>query len=116
MLTDKFLAEIGAGQCETLTRAARRVPRTRRDRPVTLSCLIRWITSGVIGPEGQRVKLEAARLAGRWVTSPGAIRRFVQAQTPLIDCGSPPTPRSPGKRQRASERAGEDLERMWARR
>ena len=46
------------GNTETLTRAARRVPRTRQDKSVTLGCLLRWITSGVIGPNGQRVRLE----------------------------------------------------------
>jgi hypothetical protein len=41
MLTNQLLEEIEAGQGETLTRAARRVPRTRQDKPVTLGCLIR---------------------------------------------------------------------------
>jgi hypothetical protein len=111
MLTDDLLEEIEAGQGETLTRAARRVPRTRRDRPVTLSCLLRWITIGVIGPSGERIKLEAARLAGKWVTTPGAIRRFVAEQTPRVDAEPVPAPRSPGKRRRASERAAEELQR-----
>jgi hypothetical protein len=85
MLTDQLLEEIEAGQGETLNRAARRVPRTRQDRPVTLGCLFRWITTGVIGPNGKRVHLEAARLGGRWITTPKAIRRFVAAQTPGHD-------------------------------
>jgi hypothetical protein len=110
MLTDKLLEEIEAGQGETLTRAARRVPRTRQDRPVTLGCLLRWINSGVLGPDGQRIRLEAARLAGRWVTTPGAIRRFVAAQTPRLDAVVTDAPRSPGKRQRAAERAGRELD------
>jgi hypothetical protein len=112
MLTDQLLEEIESGQGETLTRAARRVPRTRQDRPVTLSCLFRWITTGVIGPNGQRIKLEAARLAGKWITTPGAIRRFVEAQTPRHDIGAAPVPRSPNRRRRASERAAEELERI----
>jgi hypothetical protein len=114
MLTERLLEEIEAGQGETLTRAARRVPRTRRDRPVTLGCLFRWITTGVIGPDGRRVKLEAGRLAGKWVTTPGAIRRFIEAQTPRESAeeASVPVPRSPAKRQRASERAAAELEQL----
>jgi hypothetical protein len=110
MLTDQLLEEIEAGQGETLTRAARRLPRTRLDKPVTLSCLIRWVLQGVQGPGGRRVYLEAARLAGKWVTTPGAIRRFVEAQTPRLGAEDAPAPRSAARRHRASERAGKELE------
>jgi hypothetical protein len=113
MLTEQLLQEIESGQGETLTRAARRLPRSRLDRPVTLGCLFRWITTGVIGPDGQRIHLEAARLAGRWITTPGAIRRFIQSQTQQIDATKPVTnPRSPTDRQRASERAGRALNKI----
>jgi hypothetical protein len=111
MPTDQLLSAIEDGQALTLTQAARRAPRTRQDRPVTLSCLFRWITTGVIGPDGRRVQLEAARLAGKWVTTPGAIRRFVEAQTPLIRAGEAPAPRSAAQRRRASERADKELDR-----
>jgi hypothetical protein len=111
MYTDRLLEEIEAGQGETLTRAARRVPRTRRGRPVTLSCLLRWVQTGVRGPDGRRVKLEAARLAGKWVTTPGAIRRFVAAQTPRVGAEQAPAPRSPSRCHREGERAAKELER-----
>jgi hypothetical protein len=111
MLTDQLLEEIEAGQGETLTRAARRIPRSRQDRPVSLSCLLRWVLVGVKGPGGTRIKLEAARLAGKWVTTPGAIRRFVEAQTPDQD-STVPASRTPCRRRRASERAGRRLEEM----
>jgi hypothetical protein len=114
MLTERLLTEIEAGQGETLTRAARRVPRTRQGKPVTLSCVFRWITitKGVLGPDGERIFLEAARLANKWVTSPGAIRRFVEAQTPRFDNPPAPAPRTPAARAMAAERAGRDLERL----
>jgi hypothetical protein len=112
VLTEQLLEEIEAGQGETLTRAARRVPRTRQDRPVTLSCLLRWISTGVMGADRQRIRLEAARLAGKWVTTPGAIRRFVEAQTPCLDAEPPPTSRTPGRRRRESERAAKELNRL----
>src|SRR5262249_31064794 len=92
------------GQGETLTRAARRLPRTLQDKPVTLSCLLRWVLSGVRGPRGERVRLEAARHAGRWDTSPGAIRRFVAAQTPSGEGGAT-APRAPARRRKESEAA-----------
>jgi hypothetical protein len=111
MISDQLLAEIEHGEGETLTRAARRVPRTRQDRPVTLSCLLRWVTAGVVGPGDQRVHLEAARLAGKWVTTPGAICRFVEAQTPVLTPPTPAGPRTPAQRRRASERAAEELRR-----
>jgi hypothetical protein len=111
VLTEQLLEEIEAGQAETLTRAARRVPRTRQDRPVTLGCLLRWITTGVIASNGLRVHLEAARLAGKWVTTSGAIRRFVLAQTPRDSQGTP-APRTPAARQRASARAAKELEKV----
>lgn len=63
------------------------------------------------GPGGRRIKLEAARLAGKWVTTPGAIRRFVQALTPTQDAEPAPAVRTPNARRRAAERAVKQLER-----
>ena len=111
MPTQELRAEIEAGQGESLTRAARRFPPARLGRPVTPSCLVRWITRGVKGPGGQRVKLEAARLAGKWITTPAAIGRFVEAQTPRPD-DVPPVPRTSGVRRRAADRAAKELERL----
>jgi hypothetical protein len=110
MLTDQLLSEIEAGQGEPLTRAARRVHSARNGRPATLSRLYRWALHGVLGPDGNRVYLEAARLAGTWITTPGAIRRFVAAQTPRLDTEPAPTPRAPAARRRASERAAQALD------
>jgi hypothetical protein len=112
MLTQELRAEIEAGQGESLTRAARRFPPARLGRPVTLSCLVRWITRGVKGPEGQRVKLEAARLAGRWITTAAACGRFVEAQTPRMDDAPPPGPRTSGVCRRAADWAAKELERL----
>jgi hypothetical protein len=110
MLTEQLLEEIAAGQGETLTHAASRMPRTRLDKPVTLGCLFRWIMAGVRGADGTQIYLEAARLAGKWITTPGAIRRFVAAQTPPRGTASAaPSPGSPTARQRAAARAAEKL-------
>ena len=112
MLTDQLLSEIEAGEGEPLVRAARRIPSSRQGKPVTLSCLLRWVLSGVRGPGGQRIKLEAARLANRWITTPGALRRFVEAQTPHLAAEGAPSPRSPARRQKASERAARELDNL----
>ena len=104
------LDEIAAGLGEPLSRACRRFPPHRQGKPVSLSCLVRWITSGVRDPNGVRIRLEAARLAGRWITTPGAIARFLAAQTPRLDGDPHPPPRTPAARQLASERAAAELE------
>jgi hypothetical protein len=122
MLSDQFLSEIEAGEGQRLAVAARLLPSARRDKPVTLSCLLRWVLDGVRGPGGQRIRLEACRLSGKWITTPGALRRFVEAQTPelanaeaqtpRLDAKEIPAPRSPTRRHKASEHAARELEKM----
>jgi hypothetical protein len=97
----------------SLTQTARLLPPGRGDRPVTLSCVLRWVLRGARSPSGELVRLEAVRLGGRWVTSREALQRFTEQLTPNLDAGrATPTPRTPGHRQRASERAGRQLERL----
>jgi hypothetical protein len=92
----------------SLNAAAKKLPAGRRGRPVTLSCLIRWITDGAKGPTGERIRLEAIRLGGRWITSTEALQRFAAALTPNAEPEAPAA-RTPGQRQRASERAAQQL-------
>ena len=107
--TQTVIDEITAGQGIYLSRAARLMPCYRRSRPVTLSCVLRWITDGVRGPSGKRIHLGAARLSGKWVTTPGAIERFIAAQTPA-EYVPGPAPRTPTQRQRAAAAAEKQLE------
>jgi hypothetical protein len=76
--------------------------------------LVRWIVKGVRSPSGALVRLEGLRLGDRWVTSREALQRFAEALTPCLDAPqeNPPNPRAPGRRQRASERAAAELERL----
>jgi hypothetical protein len=104
--------EIAAGQGEYLGRAMRRFPAYRQGKAPTLSCGIRWIVDGVVGPNGERIRLEATRLAGRWLTTPGAITRFLVAQTPQLDGEPTPTLRTPSARARAADRAAKELDRI----
>jgi hypothetical protein len=60
----------------SLAQAAQRIPSSRLGKPTHVSTLVRWILHGVRG-----VKLEAARIGGRWVTSQEALERFSAALT-----------------------------------
>lgn len=109
MSSDQLLVEIAAGQGEPLTRLARRIPSYRSGRPCTLSCLVRWVLNGVQLPNGERVTLEAARLAGRWISTPGALSRFIKAQTPRFGDIEPVRIRTLNQRTKASARAAREL-------
>lgn len=61
------------------------MPSSRGGRPVVPQTIGRWISSGVAAPDGRRVRLEARRLGGRWVTSREALERFMAALTPGLD-------------------------------
>ncbi len=95
----------------SLSQAARLLPPGCGNRPVTLSCLLRWVLRGARAPSGELVRLEAVRLGGRWVTSREALQRFAEALTPRLS-DKPPSPRTPAARERASARAAEQLEKL----
>src|SRR5262249_12923326 len=50
-------------------------------RPTHLSTALRAITKGVKTTTGERVKLEALRVGGRWITSREAVERFIMKLT-----------------------------------
>jgi hypothetical protein len=50
-------------------------------RPTHLSTALRAITRGVKSTTGARVRLEALRVGGRWVTSREAVERFIMKLT-----------------------------------
>jgi hypothetical protein len=75
------------------------------------SCF-RWILRGLPSPTGERVKLEATRAGRKWLTSRPAVQRFFERITPGRETISIPAPRSPTRRQRASERAAKSLEKL----
>src|SRR6202142_3434290 len=97
----QLLAETLIGLCD----AARRLPPARGGRPVSFSCVLRWITDGVRGPDGGRVRLEAVRLGGRWLISEEALERWSDRLTPRLDSETMPAPRTPNQRQRACQQA-----------
>src|SRR5262245_50117726 len=110
-MSDELLTEIENGEGLTLRDLAKYCPPQRRGKPVSMSCVLRWCLVGVKGPNGTAVKLEAARLSGKWISSRGALRRFVQSQTPILGNREDEVmPRSAIQRQRANERAKRELE------
>jgi hypothetical protein len=104
--------EVLAGAGLSLSQAAGRFPAFRENKPISPGTVYRWISDGVRLPDGSRVRLEAVRLGGRWLTSGPAIARFIARQTPSLEANSEATPRTARQRERAAERAGRDLERM----
>ena len=104
------MIDITHEQTISLTQAAAMLPTGRRGRPVHLSCVMRWILSGASAPDGRRVRLDAIRIGGRWITSREALQRFAEALTPDVMVSPISTPRTPTRRQRASERAARQLE------
>jgi hypothetical protein len=96
----------------SLSQATHLLPLSRQGRPVTLGCILRWILHGAKGPDGQRVRLEAIRLGGRWITSREALQRFAEALTPRLSNDPAPRSRTPRRRQKASGRAASELEKL----
>jgi hypothetical protein len=95
-----------------LSQVTRNMPPGRNGKQPTKGCVMRWILRGSRGPDGSLVRLEAVRLGGRWVTSEQALQRFVEALTPKLSEDPSPNPRTAAKRQRASEAAGRELEKL----
>jgi hypothetical protein len=94
-------------------KAARFVPPARNGKKTHISTLLRWATKGAKGPRGTTVRLEAMRLGNRWVTSREAIERFMAALTPRPDAQrDTPGSRTAIRRQQASARAAEELDRL----
>lgn len=103
----------------SFSQAARLIPPSRQDRPVSPSCIWRWHRVGVTTTDGRRVKLEAVWLVNRLVTSEQAVQRFIAALQPA-NVSPPDTPDSRpvlrtghhARRQRESEKALRELQQM----
>jgi hypothetical protein len=106
------MIEIGSEVLIPLRKAASLVPPARDGLRTHHSTLIRWILDGARDPHGEAVRLEAIRIGNRWLTSREALQRFMERLTPNLDAPAPPAPRTPGRRRRASARAGAELEKM----
>ena len=103
------MLDISTEQLIALKEVAKRIP-GRGGRPTNFATIWRWIMKGSIAPGGKRVRLRAARIGGKWVTSVEAVQEFLQALTPRFGEEPPNLPRSAAKRQAADERAARELE------
>ena len=73
------------------------------------STAFRWIMKGIPSPStGERVRLEAVRIGGKWVTTHAALQRFAEATTSKFDKEASAL-RPWNARRRASERAAAEL-------
>ena len=103
--------EVASGDGLYLAQAAKMLPRHRLDRPVSPSTLFRWVRAGVVVEGGERVRLEAVRVSGRWLTSRAALARFLKRQTPSAPDSHSERSRTPSQRARAQHDAADRLRR-----
>jgi hypothetical protein len=104
----EVLSEIQSGEGLSLSAAGRLFPGHRGGAAVDPSTVFRWVTRGTRTTTGHAVKLEAVRVGGRWLTSRGAVARFVAALTEAADpapVSAPPVSRSRTASRRANDRA-----------
>ena len=103
--TTSVLNEIQSGDGLSLATAGRLFPGHRGGRSVDPSTVFRWVTKGLM-VAGRTVKLEAVRVGARWLTSRGAVARFVAT---LTDAAAPDAvaPPSEGRTREAICRAAE---------
>jgi hypothetical protein len=86
----------------------------RSGRNVNCVTAWRWVTKGLLTPDGRRVRLEAVKIGATWFTSREALERFAAARTPTFGGdgdAATPLPRTPAKRQRAAMQAEAELQR-----
>jgi hypothetical protein len=87
----QVLNEIQAGEGLSLSAAGRLFPGHRGGKSVDPSTIFRWLTKGLKTPDARVVKLEAVRVGGRWLSSKGAVARFVSALTAAASPNATPT-------------------------
>jgi hypothetical protein len=89
----------------SLNEARQQLP-GRDGKPPHLNTVFRWVTKGV-RVNGQRTRLEAARVGLGWYTSHEALARFINT---LSAAPAEAPPRTPTARRKASERAARELD------
>ena len=82
MAENTVATEVAAGEGIYLAAAAQLFPPHREGRAVSGSCVFRWCTDGIKLSDGRRVFLGHVRLAGRILTTRGAIKRFLEGESP----------------------------------
>ena len=106
MLGGFFVATLLTESVCSLHDAAKSLPLSHGQKPINFTTIWRWAMKGILSQTGERVKLEAVRMGGRWITSREAIARFSAALT--AKATAEPI-RTPAARTRASETAKKKL-------
>jgi Protein of unknown function (DUF1580) len=102
------MIDLSSERCCSLAEATSHFP-PRNGKHISFPTIWRYVLRGIPGPDGQRVRLEAIRVGGRWVTSVEAVQRFAEALTPRLDADSAPMPRTPTQRRRNAAAASKRL-------
>ncbi|WP_406699151.1 hypothetical protein V5E97_09755 [Singulisphaera sp. Ch08] len=77
-----------------------------------VATLMRWHTKGIHGADGERHRLWAIRLGGRWVSTDEEIQRFLDRLNPGSEAESGSAVRSPATRSKAATAADRELTRL----
>jgi NADPH:quinone reductase-like Zn-dependent oxidoreductase len=90
------------------TEAVKLLPPGRNSTTISPATITRWILRGCRAADGRRVKLRAVRIGFRWAVRETWLQEFFEllaanVAEPAI------TPRTPGQRKRALERANREL-------
>jgi len=82
---------------------SKRYPGSRGADHLNPATLVRWITTGAKGIDGQRHRLPAVRLGSRWAVRPGDLEAFITALSAMPDEPAPTvTPTQDRKRAEAA--------------
>lgn len=83
MLTTDTTAIVSAVADEILAGDRLTIPEAAALTGAAEGTIWSWLTRGVAGPDGRRVRLEGARCGVLWRTSRAALKRFMTARTAL---------------------------------
>jgi hypothetical protein len=93
-----------------LAAIARDIPSNRRAGGITSRAVWRWATRGITLRDGTVVRLQVWRVNGRYYSTAAAIADFIARQQEPAETAHAPVPsRTPNKRQRAADKAGDVL-------
>lgn len=95
----------------TLTEAAKLIPGRKEGERVSVGTVWRWCLRGL----RNGIKLKSVLIGGQRCTTRQWLQDFIEAINPSASSSSQPTatPRTPLQRERESERARQELERLW---
>lgn len=85
-----------------------RIPGSKGAECVSPSTMTRWVMRGVKGATGHTVRLRAARVGGRWLTTDEWFDDFVTALSASPE--GEDAVRTPSEIRRAADEAGRELE------